>query len=393
MRTKNRGLHELAAHGERRRRRWPWLLGALAVVLAVGAIGFWLGTGRGPSPAAAPPSTTTTTAAVPLTVTATTPASGATGVASDTALTVSFSADLTPAATGAAAPTLAPPVAGSWQLAGRRTLQFEPSAPFVPGTAEVLTIPGGPAGIRDAAGAVLASTQTVSFTVAPGSEERLEQLLALTSYLPLSFTPEGPPPAPAQAALPQTGSFAWRWTGLPASLTSQWVEGQSSEITKGAVMALESQSGLTVDAIAGPRVWAVLLADAAKGTTDPQPYDYVYVTKVLPENLTLWVNGVPKFADVPVNTGAPGADTVDGTYEVFEHVTASEMKGTNPDGTTYDDKGVPWASYFNGGDALHEFPRASYGSPQSLGCVEMPESEAAAVYRYTPIGTIVNVVP
>ena len=31
----------------------------------------------------------------------------------------------------------------------------------------------------------------------------------------------------------------------------------------------------------------------------------------------------------------------------------------------------PWASYFNGGDALHGFVRATYGSPQSNGCVEM----------------------
>jgi lipoprotein-anchoring transpeptidase ErfK/SrfK len=48
-------------------------------------------------------------------------------------------------------------------------------------------------------------------------------------------------------------------------------------------------------------------------------------------------------------------------------------------------------SYFNGGDALHGFLRASYGSAQSLGCVEMPYSEAQAVYPYTPIGTLVNV--
>ena len=48
-------------------------------------------------------------------------------------------------------------------------------------------------------------------------------------------------------------------------------------------------------------------------------------------------------------------------------------------------------SYFNGGDALHGFIRASYGFPQSLGCVEMPYSEAAQVYPYTPIGTLVDV--
>jgi lipoprotein-anchoring transpeptidase ErfK/SrfK len=48
-------------------------------------------------------------------------------------------------------------------------------------------------------------------------------------------------------------------------------------------------------------------------------------------------------------------------------------------------------SYFNGGDAIHGFNRASYGSAQSLGCVELPFSEAERVFPYTPIGTLVTV--
>ncbi|HUD17730.1 MAG TPA: L,D-transpeptidase, partial [Acidimicrobiales bacterium] len=96
--------------------------------------------------------------------------------------------------------------------------------------------------------------------------------------------------------------------------------------------------------------------------------------------------------NIPVNTGAPGADTVDGTYPVFEHVTSSRMVGTNPDGSTYNDPDVPWASYFNGGDALHGFVRATYGSPQSNGCVEMSIADAARVWPLTPIGTLVTVV-
>jgi lipoprotein-anchoring transpeptidase ErfK/SrfK len=67
------------------------------------------------------------------------------------------------------------------------------------------------------------------------------------------------------------------------------------------------------------------------------------------------------------------------------------MSGTNPDGSHYSDPGVPWVSYFNGGDALHGFLRASYGSAQSLGCVEMPYDVAHRVYGYTPIGTLVDV--
>jgi lipoprotein-anchoring transpeptidase ErfK/SrfK len=68
------------------------------------------------------------------------------------------------------------------------------------------------------------------------------------------------------------------------------------------------------------------------------------------------------------------------------------MQGTNPDGSTYDDPAVPWASYFNGGDALHGFVRATYGSPQSNGCVEMAISSAAQAWPLTPVGTLVSVV-
>ena len=68
------------------------------------------------------------------------------------------------------------------------------------------------------------------------------------------------------------------------------------------------------------------------------------------------------------------------------------MVGTNPDGSHYDDPNVPWASYFNGGDALHGFVRASYGFPQSNGCVEMAVANAAQVWPLTPIGTLVTVV-
>jgi lipoprotein-anchoring transpeptidase ErfK/SrfK len=135
-----------------------------------------------------------------------------------------------------------------------------------------------------------------------------------------------------------------------------------------------------------------LLSDRAAGRVNADPYSYVVVSKQLPEALTLYENGAPVMVNTAVNTGAPGADTVDGTYPVFEHVPSSEMKGTNPDGSHYDDPNVPWASYFNGGDALHGFVRATYGSPQSNGCVEMPIAVAAQLWPLTPIGTLVTVV-
>jgi lipoprotein-anchoring transpeptidase ErfK/SrfK len=273
------------------------------------------------------------------------------------------------------------------------TIRYDLAAPLVPSSNETVTIPGGATGMKATDGARLPAGSSFGFTVVDGSVLRLQQLLAQLNFLPVSFTPSSTvAPAPQDEAEPVAGTFAWRWTTMPTELTSLWTQGVETVITKAAVEMFENQNGLTVDGLAGPEVWTTLLRDVAANKVDSAPYTYVLVSKVLPENLTLYDNGVAQYTNIPVNTGAPGADTTDGTYPVFEHVTSSEMKGTNPDGTTYDDPAVPWASYFNGGDALHGFVRAQYGFPQSNGCVEMTVADAGMLWPLTPIGTLVTVV-
>jgi hypothetical protein len=70
----------------------------------------------------------------------------------------------------------------------------------------------------------------------------------------------------------------------------------------------------------------------------------------------------------------PAAPTELGTFPVFEHLAGTTMSGTNPDGSHYDDPGVKWVS-----------------TPQSLGCVELPEALAENVWPYTTIGTLVTI--
>ncbi len=376
-----------------RRHRAAWLVSALVVLaVAIPAGAFVAGRhSKGPGHTAQAPGggTTTTTGAKALAIVSTVPATGATNVPSDQVVTVVLSSPVVGASVMA---TFTPPVAGSWTKVGPASLSFRATAPFTPTSTETLVIPAGASGPRGAGGAVLAAPTTITFTVAQASTERLQQLLAQLNYLPVSFTPAGPLTSPIESATAQAGNFAWRWPDTPSSLTSLWTEGSENVITKGAVMQFESQHGLTVDGLVGTRTWSALLSDTSTGKVDADPYTYVYVSKQLPEALTLFENGAPQLVNVPVNTGAPGADTADGTFPVFEHVTSSRMKGTNPDGSTYDDPNVPWASYFNGGDALHGFVRASYGSPQSNGCVEMAIQDAAKVWPLTPIGTLVTVV-
>jgi lipoprotein-anchoring transpeptidase ErfK/SrfK len=373
-----------------RRHRALWI-SATVVVVAAAAVGAYLvGTHRQQSSPHASTTRTSTPTGVarPLTVVSTVPATGATDVPSDQPVSVTLSAAVA-GATGL--PTFNPPIPGTWRRGGTDALTFTAAAPFIPTTTETLTVRGGSSGLRSASGAVLAGPVVVTFTVAQASTERLQQLLAQLDYMPLSFTPSGTPPSPAGAATAQPGAFAWRWPGLPPDFTSVWTEGAENAITKAALMVFERQHGLQVDGIAGHQVWTALLGDAAGAKASTAPYVDVLVSKQVPQTLTLYENGAPAMTGIAVNTGAPGADTADGTFPVFEHVTASRMQGTNPDGTTYDDPAVPWASYFNGGDALHGFVRASYGTPQSNGCVEMPVAVAAQVWPLTPVGTPVTV--
>jgi peptidoglycan hydrolase-like protein with peptidoglycan-binding domain len=213
---------------------------------------------------------------------------------------------------------------------------------------------------------------------------RLQQLLAKRGYLPVSFQAYGAQP-PFELA-PRNGRFGWRFSA-PSELRSQWQAGVYSTVTRGAVMAFEADQGMTVDGIAGWRVWQALIGPRPAHEV---PYAYALVREGSPETITIYQTGRAAFTS-PANTGIPQAPTALGTYPVYLRYTSTTMSGTNPDGTHYDDPNIPWVSYFNGGDAVHGFLRGSYGSPQSLGCVELPYSSAATAYGLMNYGTLVTV--
>jgi hypothetical protein len=216
-----------------------------------------------------------------------------------------------------------------------------------------------------------------------------EQLLAETNYLPLTFTPsvQGVDPG-----VQEPGTFTWSYPQLPATLSSQWRVGVDNVLVTGALMAFQNANGLPTTGVADPTTWDDLVSAAENGTVDTNTYNYVSVTETDPETLTLYVAGVPTFHTL-VNTGISVAPTATGTYPVYLRYTSQTMTGTNPDGSHYSDPGIPWISYFNGGDALHGFIRYSYGFAQSLGCVEMPFASAKTVWPSTPIGTLVTILP
>ncbi len=296
---------------------------------------------------------------------------------------------------GGARPRLSPATAGVWSEPDSHTLVFTPSG-FGAAMGSELTVELPRTVAVTGSGGDLRGTHEISWYVPPGSTLRLQQLLAQAGYLPVSWQPSGPsvartPSAEVQAAVsPPAGTFGWRYGDTPGQLQRLWAAGSENEVTRGAIMKFESLHELTTDGLAGAAVWHALLDDAIHGRRLQEPYSYVYVHREVPETMTLWSAGRTVLAS-PANTGITGAETELGTFPVFEHIPEGTMSGTNPDGSHYEDHGIKWISYFNGGDALHNFDRSSFGTPQSLGCVELPLAAAAEVWKYTPIGTLVTI--
>jgi hypothetical protein len=296
------------------------------------------------------------------------------------------------AALGGKLPRLQPASSGHWHTLDSHTIAFTPSGyGFGLDTSVTLALPhavrllGAPHG---------GSASVASWTVPEGSILRAQQIFAQLGYLPLDFTPTHriarTAAAQERAAIdPPAGSFSWRYGNVPGSLREMWQPGASSVVLRGAVMAFENAHELETDGILGPAVWRALLHAEIAGQKTGASYTYVEVSESS-ETLELWNDGSIRLT-TPVNTGIAGAPTEQGTFTVYEHIASGTMSGTNPDGSHYEDPGIPWISYFNGGDALHGFVRASYGFPQSLGCVEMAPATAGKVWPYTPIGTIVHI--
>jgi len=328
-----------------------------------------------------------------LRVTSISPRNGKTGVGARAPISIEFSA---PISSQSAMPILDPSTPGSWQISGK-TITFTPSEPFVPLSEVTLTIPGRRGGTLGKAGKTLPASVVDSFEIEDGSTLRLQQLLSMLDYSPLSWAPRGqaisPSGAGAQLAAmysPPPGDFAWRNSGWPSSLTGLWRPGSYNVFTRGLVMSFQADHGLIVNGTPDAGLWNDLLSAIATNDFNTGGYNYAVAVKTAPQTLTIWHNGTVMLQSA-ANTGIPQSPTPSGTFPVYARYRNYLMRGTNPDGVAYADP-VQFVAYFYDGDAVHYFPRADYGIPQSLGCIELPLATAAIAWPYLAYGTLVTVV-
>ena len=312
------------------------------------------------------------------------PQDGATAANGATGVTVTYNKPL-PAT--APFPTLAPAIAGSWARQGD-TVVFTPASGYPSGTKVTVTAADGTG--------TTASTTTSTFKTGKYSTLRLQEILAQLGYLPLTWTPDAGSAVPGdslQAQLaaaydPPTGTFTWK-SGYPASLHELWQQGSANTVETGAITAFEGDHEMETTEAMSPAVWMAVLKAAAADDTNTDGYSYAIANQHLPETLTIWHNGQKRLT-TPANTGISVSQTEVGTFPVYEKLPFQIMSGTNPDGSHYADP-VVWVSYFNGGDAVHYYPRGSYGWNQSLGCVELPTYSAHNAYNLLPYGSLVTV--
>ena len=180
--------------------------------------------------------------------------------------------------------------------------------------------------------------------------------------------------APADPAAVQRRLVALRY------LPSDAVTGTWDYRTSQAVTAFQAWQGLDRDGAVGPQTLAELetASPPVPAKTGTGRRIEVYRSK----GVTLLIDGSSIVQAVHSSSGAPGYETPAGDYSVFR-------KEENSWSVPYQ-VWLPWASYFNGGIAFHEYPDVP-PQPASHGCVRIPAPEAQGLYAFAAIGTPVSV--
>ena len=103
------------------------------------------------------------------------------------------------------------------------------------------------------------------------------------------------------------------------------------------------------------------------------------------QRLTAYENGVPVRTTL-VSTGLPNTPTPTGQFRIWVKLRYDDMAGAD-----YYIEDVPYVMYFYEGYGLHGVTwHGNFGHPMSHGCVNLPTAEAAWLFQWADVGTLVN---
>jgi hypothetical protein len=186
-----------------------------------------------------------------------------------------------------------------------------------------------------------------------------------------------------------TGIITWQWDAktVPSELALLTPKSLQNILYKSAIDHFLNDMGLNTKT----DISSLLESEYKNHWQSPKPFVWVLVNQKPPERLKVWQNG-SWIIESNCNTGINHL-TPDGNFMIYSRYKYFTMSGVFPlNDQHYFDSDVPYVNFFDGGDAIHGFPRYSYGYPQSAGCVELPVKTAKEIFPYLYVGTVVTIV-
>ncbi|KAB8292602.1 L,D-transpeptidase [Bifidobacterium avesanii] len=198
---------------------------------------------------------------------------------------------------------------------------------------------------------------------------------------------------------------------LPNELKQDMVKASVVTNKAGAVMTTlrEGVDGVTVtgvdDAVtavtaalhSGESATSTVKTETTKFETESRAVDYdspngdPHVVVNLSEQKVYAYKGSTLVNTFLTSTGKLSTPSDNGTFFVYIKYESKTMRGAD-----YVTPNVPWAIFYNQGEALHGAPwnpdGIAKGEPRSHGCVNMNVADAKWVYDFLPVGAMVQVV-
>jgi len=104
------------------------------------------------------------------------------------------------------------------------------------------------------------------------------------------------------------------------------------------------------------------------------------------QRLTAYEDDIPVRTTL-VSTGLPNTPTPVGQFRIWVKFRYDDMAGAD-----YYIEDVPYVMYFHQGYGLHGVTwHGNFGHPMSHGCVNLPTPEAAWLFEWADVGTLVNI--
>lgn len=177
-----------------------------------------------------------------------------------------------------------------------------------------------------------------------------------------------------------------KWLGRTA-------DGKQSSADCSAIRSFQVSKGITpAIGYAGPVTWRTMKTITAQKAAGKNPN----AAKICPTNkgriacvdLTRQLSWIQdgsklKFGPVPVRTGRNGDETRTGSRKIY-------WRNIDHWSTLYD-VSMPYAQFFDGGQAFHSVTKSMYNNPGSAGCVNMRPSDAKSYWNLLKNGDDVYV--